>query len=68
MKNICTPLGWFFLFAASTSRVSKLGFDRLMFPCRHVRPQGRPRRVCMYGGIIETKVQGMATHLHTGVG
>ena len=24
--------------------------------------------VCRYGGSIETKVQGMATHLHTGVG
>ena len=42
MKNICTPWGWVVLFAVSTSRVSRDGFDHLMFPCRYVRPQGRP--------------------------
>ena len=49
IRNISTPLGWIVLFAASTSRVSNDGFDRLMLPCRQVRPRGRPRRALFEG-------------------
>ena len=51
IRNICTPCGWVVLFAASTSRVSKDGLDRLMFPCRYVRPQGLPSQALFDGDV-----------------